>query len=500
MEDKSILELKEISKTFIATRALNKVSLSIDKGEIRGLAGENGSGKSTLVSIVAGIINSDSGKMFKDSYPYNPKNMIEATENKIGIIVQGVGTIDEITVAMSIFLGEEDKFLKFGFINNKDMNNSALELLLKYDISNINPQSFMHELTFEDRKLVELVKALYFKPDLLIVDETTSALSQFSREILYNVILELKKENKSVIFITHDLDEIIQKTDNITVMRDGEIVKTVKSKDSDINMLKRLMVGRKLTSKYYREDYDQKVSDTVVMSVKNINYKEELKNINIKIHKGEIVGVGGLTSCGMHALGKILFGIIKPSSGEIYLNEKNAYIRSVYDSLENNIGYIPKDRDLEGLMILSSIKENIALTSINDIQKHGFISPKDEEKLAQKGVKTLNIKTNSIEQLCIYLSGGNKQKVVLSKWMVKNPEIFIMDCPTRGIDVNVKASIYALIEQLKNDGKSIIIISEELLELIGMCDRIIIMKKGEISNTFKRTKSLSEEELIHYMI
>jgi ribose transport system ATP-binding protein len=500
MQNEYLLQVKGISKTFVATKALNNVSLNINSGEIRGLAGENGSGKSTLVSIISGILKPDSGKMSKDGANYNPKNMIEANENKIGIIVQEIGTVDEITVAMSIFLGEEDQFIRFGLINNKSMNNRAFELLKKYGILNINPQSFIHELTFEERKLIELVKALYFKPDLLIIDETTSALSQHGREIIYNIIIELKKDNKSVIFITHDLDEIIQKTDNITVMKDGEVVETVKSKDSDVNILKRLMVGRKLTNKYYREDYDRKPSDTIVMSVDDINYNEEVKNININLHKGEILGIGGLTGCGMHYLGKILFGLIKPTSGKIYLNEKNKFIRSIYDALENNISYIPKNRDSEGLMTLSSIRENIAVASLSNIQNYGYISVKKEKELAKKGASTLNIKMSSIEQLCMYLSGGNKQKVVLSKWLVKNPEILIMDCPTRGIDVNVKASIYTLIDQLKSDGKSIIIISEELLELIGMCDRIIIMKNGEISNTFKRSKSLGEEELIHYMV
>jgi len=495
-----MLKIKNINKTFITTKALDNVKLDINRGEIRGLAGENGSGKSTLASIIAGILFPDCGQMLKDGKKYSPKNMIEANNSKVGIIVQELGTIEDLSVGMNIFLGKEDSFTKFGFLNKKKLNNSASILLKKYGLENIKPEFYINELRLEERKLVELVKALYFDPDLLIIDETSSTLSQFGRGILYKVIQKLKKDGKSVIFITHDLAEIITYTDNITIMKDGKIIDTINSMKVDEGDIKKLMVGRKLKNKYYREDFDTIFAKEIILSIKNLNLKNVLKNITFNLHRGEILGIGGLTNCGMHDLGEIIFGLKKKASGYVILNKKNNYINNIYDALNNGIIYVPKDRDKEGLMTMSSIKDNIILPSLNSIQKKGFISPLLERKIALSGARELDLKMDSIDQLCMYLSGGNKQKVVLSKWLIKDPEILVVDCPTRGIDVNVKSSIYSLMEKLRLQGKSIIMISEELQELIGMSDRIIILKNGEISKIFNRNKNLAEEEIIQYMI
>ncbi len=499
MVDNCILKTKNISKTFIITKAVKEVSLEINKGEIRGLVGENGSGKSTLVSIIAGILAPDSGEMIKDGKLYKPKNIIDANKSKVGIIVQEIGTIGDLSVASNIFLGKENIFTKFGLLNISRMNRIASELLNKFEINSIKPNAEIRSLSIEDQKLVEMVKSLYFNPNLLIIDETTTALSQLGRDILYRTIKKLKHESKSVVFISHDLKEIIKYSDQITVMKDGEVVDTIRTKETNEETLKNLMVGRKLKNKYYRVDFKSTYKkNKLSLSAKNLTIKNIFSDISFDLHNEEIFGIGGLTNCGMHELGKALFGLIKLSKGEIIVKNKN--ITNQGEAISNGIGYIPKNRDQEGLMLLSSIKDNIVIASLDKIQNKTYISPNREKELAIIGVKKLDIKMSSINQFCLFLSGGNKQKVVLSKWLIKNSEILILDCPTRGIDVNVKALIYSLIQQLKNEGKSIILISEELQELIGMSDRIMILKNGEVSNIFNRSKNLSEEEIIHYMI
>ncbi|KPJ87548.1 MAG: hypothetical protein AMS17_08200 [Spirochaetes bacterium DG_61] len=496
----SLLCVENINKTFVTTRALIGVTLKIEEGEIRGLVGENGSGKSTLVSIISGIIPQDSGEMFKHETPYEPRSLLDANSSRISIVVQEMGTIDGLTVGANLFLGEEKLSKKFGFINTSTLNKRSMQVLRRFGIKNIEPDADISSLSFEDRKLVEFAKALYIGPDLLIIDETTTALSQHGREILFREIERLKSENKSVIFISHDLSEVIAHCDSVTVMKDGEIVDTVSTHDLKERSLKELMVGRELQQTYYREDIEASYSDEVVLRVRDLTLDGTYYDISFELHRGEILGIGGLTNCGMHLLGKTLFGLESASSGSVDIVKRNKAIKNYVGAIANGMGYLPKNRDQEGLMLLSSIKENICLPSLSKIQRNTFISPRKERTLAESGARQLNIKMSSINQFCLYLSGGNKQKVTLAKWLVRDSDILILDCPTRGIDVAIKASIYTLIQELKEKGKGIIMISEELQELIGVSDRIILLKDGRMKKVFSRRKDLTEEEIIHYMI
>lgn len=500
MSNKVIFKTENICKSFLLNKAVDKVSIEIYSGEVRGLIGENGSGKSTFVSLITGILQPDDGKMFFNGKEHTPKNQLDSNKSGISIIVQEMSTLDGLTVAENIFLGNEKEFVVGGIVNKRKMNKKAKSLLDEYKVTNIDPGMNVAFLSFEERKMVELVKAVCNQPSIFIVDETTTALSQEGRVKLFEVINNLKKQGCATIFITHDLEELMGICDTITVLRDGEFVETIENKKITEHDLKTMMVGRELEHKYYREDYDEHVMEEPVLKIRELFVEGVLDDINFELFKGEILGIGGLTNSGMHELGKVLFGAEKPQKGWIEHVDSGKKIGCIRDSIAKGIGYVSKNRDQEALTLLASIKDNICLPSLDKIKNAFHISKGKEEKFSEAGAKRLNVKMSSIDQFTLFLSGGNKQKVALAKWLSRGSDILILDCPTRGIDVMVKASIYTLMQELKASGKSIIMISEEILELIGMCDRILILKNGKNSAEFLRNSDLSEETVIKYMI
>ncbi len=503
MEKQLLLRTEELSKEFGPTKAVDKVSIEVHKGTIHGLIGENGSGKSTVSSMITGIYRQTSGKMFLEGGEYLPKNQIDANRHGISIIVQEMSTIEDLTVAENIFFGEESKFIKNGIINKKEMNRLAKKYLDAYGFTRIDPARDISAYTFEERKLIELVKATYFSPKLLVVDETTTALSHDGREELFTVIRKLKEQGTAVIIISHDLQEVLDICDCITVLRDGQhIVSFDKTPEITENDLKTHMIGRELTGKYYREDTGKEISGEVVLAARNIGTAAGLRDISFELHRGEILGFGGLTESGMHEFGKVLFGAEQAETGTVTLmkNGEPVQIKSISQAILNDIAYASKNRDQEGLMLQASIADNVCLSSMDKLQKNGLISTKKEHRFAEAQVTQLQLKMENVDQFVSALSGGNKQKVVLAKWLARGSEVLILDSPTRGIDVKVKAAIYELMQQLVAQGKSIIMISEEILELIGMCDRILVFKDGTVSGELLRTDGLSEEKIIHCMI
>ncbi|MDI3311237.1 MAG: ATP-binding cassette domain-containing protein [Thermoanaerobacterium sp.] len=309
----------------------------------------------------------------------------------------------------------------------------------------------------------------------------------------------IKEEGHTVIFITHDLDELIRWTDRITVMRDGVVVDTVDSGSVTEDDIKRLMVGRELSGHYYRTDYEKPIFKETVLKLSNVTVPGQIDNISFKLHRGEILGIGGLSECGMHEVGKAIFGASFNRSGDVIL-ENGVKINSIEVAIKNGIAYVSKDRDNESLIVNDTISDNICITSLDDLKEHNIIFNSRLSKFANKYAEVLSVKMENVNQLVSDLSGGNKQKVALARWIAKNSEIFILDSPTRGIDVKVKADIYDLMTEMKKQGKSILLISEEILELIGMCDRILIMKDGKINGEFMRDINLTEEDLIMKMI
>ncbi len=509
MEKEILFEARHIHKAFGPTIALKDVEFVLRRGEIRGLVGENGSGKSTIMSIASGMQPATSGEMLFHKKPWKPQNMVDAQEAGISMILQEANTLPGVSVAQNIFAGHESDFSKFGLFHRNKMVNEAQKLLDKFGISHIHAGDSINRYNFEDRKLMEIVRCVTEETQILVVDETTTALSLEGRQILYKIIHKMAEENKAVVFISHDMDEILDQCNVLTVLRDGQIIGDISPEDMSaakkdplrrIEVMKKaryMMVGREIGEKYYREDYDTSHSNQVALELKNITFGS-IRNFSLKLHAGEIVGFGGLSGCGMHEIGRAAFGLERIKKGSVL--RKGKQIRDPLIAIQQGIGYISKNRDSEALILEGSIGDNIALPSLKTLSRHTFINPKNEKKLVNSQINAFSIKCHGGRQWVNTLSGGNKQKVSFAKWTAKDSEVFIMDCPTRGVDIGVKQSMYALMEDMKKQGKAVLMISEELSELVGMADRLIIMKNYEVTREFVRSPELKQTDIIEYML
>lgn len=496
-----VLSVSHMNKSFGLTRALRDVSLSIRSGEIRGLIGENGSGKSTVTSIIAGMQSADDGSMEYEGKPWEPESMIASLDRGIGMIVQESGTVPGISVAENIFLADTKRFQKGAVISRREMMREAQKILDEIGAGEIRAELPAGMLDIQSRKLIEIARVMRKAPKILIVDETTTALSQKGRDIIYGIMEKMKQEGKSVFFISHDMEEIMEKCDVLTVLRDGQIIRTFEKEEFDEEKIKESMIGREMEGDYYRSDDDGSFDSEVVLEASHVTVKgsEPLCDFSIQLHKGEILGIGGLSQCGMHTLGKVLFGAVKPDSGEALVRGKK--VRDEADAMRQNVGYVSKDRDTESLVLDAPIKDNISVGGLDKFAVGGFLlSPVAERKYVEEQIKGLAVKCQNASQNVSALSGGNKQKVVFGKWIGRGSEILILDCPTRGIDIGVKQAMYHLMIRMKKEGKSILIISEEMAELIGMADRIVVMKDGKAKRELKREDHPQEADMIGYMI
>ena len=498
MNQQYLLVCRGMRKRYGSTIALDGVDLRLRPGDVRGLIGENGSGKSTLSSIIAGVQRADAGEMERGGVSYKPATMLEAQRAGVAMIVQETGTIPGISVAANIFIGKENKFSRGGLLRLNEMMAEAKKALENIGVFDIEPNMPIDMLNFEDRKIIEIARAMYDKPEILIVDETTTALSQRGRKIIYQIMEHMSEEKKCVLFISHDMDELMMVCNSITILRDGQWVADLKREEMELNRIRTLMVGRELTEGYYRNDYDGSYGEQVVLQGRNITVGNMIENSSFDLHAGEIMGIGGLTDSGMHDIGRAAFGAMKLLTGEV--RAKGKLIRNPSDAIAAHMGYVPKNRDTDSIILDDSIRNNIVLPGLDNLSQCGFIAPSKEKKRTQAGIDSLLIKCREADQNVRDLSGGNRQKVAVAKWICNDTEIFILDCPTRGIDIKVKAQIYQLIYKLKQEGKAIMMISEELTELIGMCDRILVIKDGKTANVFERSKTLSENDIIHHMI
>lgn len=493
-----LLDVSGMDKNFGVTRALREVSFSLDRGHVYGLIGENGSGKSTVSSIIAGMQTATRGDMTYQGKPWRPQSMLEAQKNGIGMIVQEAGSIPNITVAENIFLGHEKLFAKGPFVNKKAMTEAAQALLDKLGIDMFKAHQRTGDMDMQMRKIIEIARCMYWEPDLLIVDETSTALSHEGRQFLYRIMQGMKNSNKCVLFISHDLDEMMAQCDKLTVLRDGVIIGTLNKEEYEPQRIRAMMVGRELTGSYYRNDMDG-YDDEVVLKARHITTLEDLLCFDLELHKGEILGLGGLSHCGMRTVGRALFGIEKVLDGQVLVN--GTHIDSPKKAIENGIAYVSKNRDSESLGLSATIFENIASTGYKVNEWFiGLISGRKENAYVDRQIDALSIKCAGKHYNVNTLSGGNKQKVVFGKWVASDANILILDCPTRGIDVGVKSAMYKLFYDMKKQGKSILLISEELQELIGMCDRILMMKDGKVTLETMRADRPTEHALIDYMI
>jgi len=496
-----LLEVKGMCKNYGPITALKNVDLKVCRGEVHGLVGENGSGKSTITSIAAGMQPKTSGEMFFKGEPWNPSSMIEAQHKGLSMILQEANTIPGCTVAENIFAGKENEYSRFGIVDKRRMNRDADAVLDKFGIKHMRGKDPIDKYGFEDRKLIEIARAVTDETEMLVVDETTTALSLEGREILYKIVEDMVARDKAVIFISHDMDEILDKCSVLTILRDGEIRGSITSEEikkaGAVSTIRQLMVGRDIGDNLFPADIDNNCSDEVVLEFTNVS-GPNVSNFSLQLHKGEIVGIGGLSGCGMHEVGRMAFGMEEVDKGHVRCN--GSEVLSAKDAVAKKIGYISKNRDTEAVILQGPIENNITLPSINDLTKASFLSPRRRKAMSEEQIKLLEIKCQNGKQWVSTLSGGNKQKVSFAKWIAKGSEIIIMDCPTRGVDIGVKQSMYELIIRMKKEGKAILMISEEMSELLGMSDRLIVMKDSKISKEFSRSENVTETDVIEYMI
>lgn len=470
------LEMNGIHKRFHGVHALKGVHLDLRAGEIHALVGENGAGKSTLMKVLTGIHQADEGEITYLGSPYLVKNIGESQKLGISMIHQELNMMNHLTVAQNIFIGREPMAGK-AFIKDGDMVKEA-EKLFKLIGIKIDPRVMLGSLTVGKQQMVEIAKAISRECKILILDEPTAALTQSEIDELFKIMFDLKQKGIGMIYISHRMDEIKLISDRITVMRDGEYVGTVNTADVTKDEIINMMIGRVVyedpkTHSEVAPDAD------VVLEVKNLCSGKSIRNVSFKLRRGEILGFSGLMGAGRTEVARAIFGADPFDSGEIYVNGKKVDIRTPADAVKHGIGYLSEDRKRYGLMLMKSVAENTAIASMDRYIKMGIIDDgmlKDEAEVYNKKLRT---KTPSMEQLLKNLSGGNQQKVIIARWLIQDCDILIFDEPTRGIDVGAKSEIYTLMNELSKQGKSIIMISSELVEILRMSDRIVVMCEGK---------------------
>lgn len=503
MTSEVLLKIEDLDKSFGITHANDHISLNLNKGEIRCLAGENGSGKSTLTSIISGLQPYDSGTMTLGGKEYRPKSPLDANERNVAMVVQELGVITALTGAMNIFLGKTDQFKKAGLVNTRAMVSAAEDIFEKWGIPKVPLNIPCLYLTMEQRKMVELARALNSDPKLLILDEITQALSHDTRSVIYKLKDRFKQEERSMIIISHDLEETVEISDSITILRDGQMVETVQSAEITVDGLKQKMVGRKIEGAYFRTDNEADYEDEVLLDVKGLSLGNgQLDNVSFQLHKGEILGICGLSDAGIHPLGSALYGISDSTrTGTVTDKKTGKQLKSPRDMIACGGAYLSKNRDEEGLMMEASIRNNMYLPSMAELTgKAQFVNPKKVDELAQNAFDDFNVKATGIKQPIGRLSGGNKQKINLGRWLTKDLNYVILDCPTRGVDVGVKAYIYEVMRKRKANGLGIILITDELTEAIGMADRILVLRNGKVAGEVSRGVDFTESSIIEVMI
>ena len=470
-----LLEMKGISKRFRGVQALNGVNFDLREGEVHALVGENGAGKSTLMKVLTGIHQPDAGEIFYLGKPYAVKNIGESQALGISMVHQELNMMNDLTVAQNIFIGRE---MRSGFIiKDNDMVKETRAIFDHIGID-IDPKIKLGRLTVGKQQMVEIAKAVSRDCKVLILDEPTAALTQTEIDELFRIMADLKSKGIGMIYISHRMDEIKTISDRITVMRDGEYVGTVDTdsvtKDEIINM----MIGRVVYEDPKTHSEVPEDAETV-LEVKNLTSGNLFKNVSFKLRKGEVLGFSGLMGAGRTEVARAIFGADPIDSGEIYINGKPVSIKSPKDAVNLGIGYLSEDRKRYGLMLDKSVAENTALASLDKYIKFGIINDRKIKEEAQIENAKLKTKTPSMEQALKNLSGGNQQKVIIARWLIKNSDILIFDEPTRGIDVGAKSEIYTLMNELARSGKSIIMISSELVEILRMSDRVLVMCEGK---------------------
>jgi ABC-type sugar transport system ATPase subunit len=480
-----VLEMKEITKTFPGVVALDQVSFSVKRGEVHALVGENGAGKSTLMKILNGVYQANQGEIWLDGQMVHLSNIKDAQSKGISIIFQEFNLINTLSVAENIFLG---RYNDEKIINWKEVRAEAQQLLeslgFSFDVNRI-----VGKLSTAEKQLVEIAKALSFRAKIIVMDEPTSSLTKAEEEMLFGIIRKLKENDITTIYISHKLEEVFRICDRVTILRDGKVIDVKQVKEITRNEIIEKMVGRSIDMDYPRRSVQP---GEPVLNVTHLNRGRLLHDISFQLRRGEILGIAGLVGSGRTELAETLFGAAKADSGEIELFGKRVILRSTRDGQMNSIGMLTEDRKETGLVLPFTIARNISITNLKEVTSNLLLSRRKEKKVAQKYIEALNIKTPSVNQTLMNLSGGNQQKVVLAKWLFSNVDLLILDEPTRGIDVGAKYEFYCMMNDLVAQGKSIIMISSELPEVLGMSDRILVMHNGMIKGELSGLQMTAE--------
>lgn len=479
----NILELKHITKLYPGVVALNDVSLEVRRGEILALVGENGAGKSTLIKTCSGAITPTQGEIVINGKSFTGMTPQTSEQNGIGVIYQEFNLVGDLSVAENIFLGRAIR--KGMVIDLKAMERESKKILDSLNIK-INPKTLVKTLSVGYQQMVEIAKAVSQNAKLLIMDEPSAPLTSAEVEAMFAIVDKLKAGGVSIIYISHRLDEIFRLADRITILRDGQYVTTLNTDETNKDELVKHMVGRKLTEVYPKRD-EICVKDEVIFEAVNVSGNGD-KNISFKIHRGEVLGLGGLVGAGRTEFAELMFGIRQKTAGKFIFKGKEISPKTPKDAIELGIGLVPEDRKKEGALLGMSIRCNINMPIYQRISKGTVINEKKEEEIAQTYRKEISIKTPTLDQLVKNLSGGNQQKVILAKWLAADSELLIFDEPTRGIDVGAKQEIYTLINHLVEQGKTVLMISSEMEELMGMSDRILILAEGNMTGELNKSE------------
>ncbi len=489
-----ILKMKNINKSFSGVQALKNAALELRAGEVLALMGENGAGKSTLMKILTGIHKRDSGEVEVFGQKVDFDNIKESQEMGIAIIHQELNMMKDLTVAQNIFIGREPKKLGI-FIDDGKMERDSRKLL-DYVGVKISPKERLGDLTVGKQQMVEIAKAISLNSKLLVLDEPTAALTSVEVDELFRIMNELKAKGIGMIYISHRMDEIKRISDRVTVMRDGEYVGTVNTNETTNEEIVKMMVGREILGNT-KEQSTCPEGSPVVLEVENLCVGDSVRNVSFSLRKGEILGFSGLMGAGRTEVARAVFGADKITDGTIRVRGKPVEIDTPSDAVSNGICYIPEDRKRYGLLLDKSVTENSVLASLPHYNKFGFIDDRSARLDAEKMNKKLRTKTPTMKQILRNLSGGNQQKVVVAKWLLKDADIFIFDEPTRGIDIGAKSEMYELIEELTRSGKSVIMISSELAEIQRCSDRVIVMCEGRITAELP-IEQASQENIMKY--
>lgn len=491
MKDKVLLSVKGVSKSFIGVKAVDNVNLEVMEGEVHGVVGENGAGKSTLMNLIFGMLKRDSGSIFFDGQEVNFKGPADALKAGISMIHQESSLVQQFTASENIWLGMEERFMKNGIINNKARDEATQALFDEFKLDTLKYNMMISESSIASCQMVEVIRAVAGNAKLIIMDEPTSSLSEKEVTVLFRIIKQLVEKNVAVIYISHKLDEVLTICDRVSVYRDSKYITTANVGDIDRHQLVSFVVGRELNNLYPKEKSE--IGETI-LEVRNLTKYGKFRNVSFSLHKGEILGFAGLQGAGRSEVAECIFGIEKADEGEILIEGKTVKIKSPATAIHNGLGMVTEDRLRSGIIAQLSVLCNMTLARLEKYCSKGLkvISRKKEIAAVDENIKTLQVKVNSRNQPIDSLSGGNQQKVIIGRWTLSTPKILILDEPTRGIDVGSKSEIHKLMSHFVKQGMSIILISSEMEEVLGMADRIIVMRDGQIVHTCIREEATQE--------